>query len=40
MERNIDLVIPMVFPMDATWRADYHRYHDGDPRANVRFRSW
>ena len=40
MERNIDFVVPMVFPDDAAWRTDFNRYHDGEARANVRFRSW
>lgn len=37
---DIDLVIPMVFPGDAQWQKVYGRYHTGDPRRNVRFRSW
>lgn len=40
MEKNIDLVIPMVFPQDADWLSDYRRYHGDDACANVRFRSW
>lgn len=40
MERNIDLVVPMVFPEDEEWRRDFSRYHSGDARSHVRFRSW
>ena len=36
----IDLVIPMVFPDDAKWLKVYSRYHKGDARGHVRFRSW
>ncbi len=40
MERNIDLVVPMVFPEDKEWQHDFARYHGGDACCNVRFRSW
>lgn len=40
MEKNIDLVVPMVFPDDDEWRKDFSRYHSVEPCANVRFRSW
>lgn len=37
---DIDLVIPMVFPTDKEWLADFHRFHNLDARQHVRFRSW
>lgn len=37
---KIDLVIPMVFPTDREWLNCFERYHRGDARKNVRFRSW
>lgn len=40
MEQDIDLVVPMVFPDDAEWRRTFARYHGGDSRQHVRFRSW
>lgn len=40
MERDIDLVIPMVFPQDPEWRREYQRYHSGDATLSERFRSW
>ena len=40
MERNIDFVVPMVFPQDAEWKRSFARYHNNDALANVRFRSW
>lgn len=42
MERNIDLVIPMVFPGDPEWQRDYARCRGTAAAAvsNVRFRSW
>lgn len=39
-EKDIDLVIPMVFPGDTKWQHDFSRYHSGEPCSNVRFRSW
>ena len=37
----IDLVIPMVFPQDPKWQAEYRRLHGGCPAAShVRWRSW
>ncbi len=40
--KDIDLVIPMVFPDDAQWQQDYARAHGNAVGAqrNVRFRSW
>lgn len=40
MERDIDLVIPMVFPADPEWRREYQRFHIGDATKSERFRSW
>ena len=40
MERNIDLVIPMVFPTDPKWRREYARYHSGNATQHTRYRSW
>lgn len=40
MERNIDFVVPMVFPQDAEWQRSFNRYHGGEALTNVRFRSW
>ncbi len=40
MERNIDFVVPMVFPEDKEWQRIFSRYHSGEACANVRFRSW
>lgn len=40
MERNIDIVIPMVFPQDPVWQREYHCAHSGNAAHNVRFRSW
>lgn len=40
MERNIDLVVPMVFPEDKEWQRDFSHHHSGDACHNVRFRSW
>lgn len=40
MEKNIDLVVPMVFPEDEEWRHDFLRYHSGEACSHVRFRSW
>ena len=42
MERDIDLVIPMVFPQDPEWQRDYASVKgcDADVLNNVRYRSW
>ena len=41
MKRDIDLVVPMVFPQDPEWQRDYARYHSGGQvTSHVRFRSW
>lgn len=42
MERNIDLVIPMVFPEDTQWQEEYSRHKGNGPGAvkHVRYRSW
>lgn len=40
MERDIDLVIPMVFPKDKEWRMEYDKYHGDNAIKNVRYRSW
>ena len=41
MENAIDLVIPMVFPQDPVWQAEYQKYRGGkDAAQHVRFRSW
>ena len=40
---EIDLVVPMVFPLDAVWQSDYARAFGqtaSEARRNVRFRSW
>lgn len=40
MERNIDFVVPMVFPKDKDWRMEYDKYHGDNAMKNVRYRSW
>ena len=42
MERDIDIIIPMVFPGDAVWQCDFARHtgRDLDTTVNVRYRSW
>ena len=41
MERNIDLVIPMIFPADPEWQRDYAKATGRTgAMANVRYRSW
>lgn len=42
MERDIDLVVPMVFPQDEEWRREYERAKGdaGDTTSHVRYRSW
>ena len=37
---SIDYVIPMVFPSDRQWLADYRRVSCRRPEREVRFRSW
>ena len=38
--REIDIVIPMVFPQDPEWRRVYNKHHVNDATQHVRFRSW
>ena len=41
MVQDIDLIIPMVFPQDSVWQAEYRKYRGGkDATQHVRFRSW
>ena len=42
MERNIDLVIPMVFPADPQWQQEFTRHKGNGAGAvkHVRYRSW
>ena len=42
MDDRIDLVVPMVFPQDPEWQANYTRARGGTVSVvqNVRFRSW
>ena len=39
--QDIDLIIPMVFPQDPVWQAEYQKYRGSkDATHHVRFRSW
>jgi len=39
--RDIDLIVPMVFPDDPEWQAEYRRAKGGAaPETHVRYRSW
>ena len=41
MTQDIDLIIPMVFPQDPVWQAEFKKYRGGkDVTQHVRFRSW
>ena len=41
MTQDVDLIIPMVFPQDPVWQAEYQKYRGGkDATQHVRFRSW
>lgn len=41
MAQDIDLIIPMVFPQDPAWQAEYKKYRGSkDATQHVRFRSW
>lgn len=41
MKQDVDLIIPMVFPQDPVWQAEYRKYRGGkDAMQHVRFRSW
>lgn len=41
MAQDIDLIIPMVFPQDPVWQAEYQKYRGSkDATHHVRFRSW